>query len=541
MNSSLALRERRRSLWAEFHSLAETHAPTCRFPEISNAVERREFSTDGRSRPDMIANTQVIEASMKEAHDGFVHGIKTTEYTQVHIPGTEGIVSSTTKTYLPMFLASLRMLRYTGCTVPVELFLSDEWNYDGHLCERVLPLYDASCIVLSRLFNSSNKVDVQHSQLKAFAVLLSSFENVIYMDPWSLPTYSASTARPCADDSLTTWPGHWASTVNPIYYNISGQPVPSMAARPASDTSAFFVSKRSHLTTLFLNAYYNYHGPSYYYPLFGQGGPGDPGGDSLLLAAAALGQSFLMIQDPEADVGYQALDGEFYSSAVVQIDPQNVNFHRVACFRNTETNRQSFFNYTEKQLVRRADQPFSFSWSGLTSNNKLYRLRTQWVTPQGELSRLTEGPEWDYWKNIQSTNCLLKSAVNVWKAAAAEHWKGLQNDICLLALWYWKMASRPVTISSATSHGLPVGSPNSILDTALPPISERREPVTNSSAVSLDLTTSSRNSMPYSTLPSIPEVPEPDSVPPSPREGSVDDHCLSCCRGAYRLNGPGVF
>lgn len=538
MNSSLALDERRRRLWTEFHLLAENHTPACRFPEISNPAERREFTMDDQSRPAVIANAKLVAEPMKKAHDGFVHHIRSTEYTQVHVSGTEGIVSSTTKTYLPMFLAALRMLRYTGCTVPVELFLSDESDYDRHLCETVLPLYDASCIVLSRFFDSHNKVVVQPSQLKAFAGLFSAFKNVIYMDPWSLPTYSATTTRPCADDSLTTWPGHWASTVNPTYYNISGQPVPSIAARPSSDTSAFFVSKRSHLTTLFLSAYYNYHGPSYYYPLFMQGALGDPGGDSLLLAAAALGRGFLMIQDPEADVGYQAMDGEFYSSTVVQINPQNDHFHRVACFRNTEKKRQSFFNYSEKQPVQQADCPFALSWSGLTSKNKRYRLRTHWVTPQGELSHLTEGPEWDYWNNVQSTNCILESAVNVWKAAAAaEHWKGLQNDICLLALWYWKMTSQSVRISQATLHHLPVASLNSIVDGSLPTLSVSREPVKNSPVVSSDLTSASRNSMPYSTLPSIPEAPEPDSAPPSPREGSVDDHCLSCCRGAHRLNG----
>ncbi|PLN76802.1 hypothetical protein BDW42DRAFT_188421 [Aspergillus taichungensis] len=406
------------------------------------------LALEERRRP-TIENTKLVEEPMKKAYDGLVHHIKTTKYTL-----TEGIVSSTSKTYLPML-----------------------WDYDRHLCETVFSLYDTSCIVLSRVFNSNNTVDVQPSQIKAFAVLFSSFEDVIYMDPWSLPTYT--------------------STVNSIYYNISGQPVPSIAARLSSFTSAFSLSKRSHLTTLLLNAYYNCHDPSYYYPLFMQGALGDPGGDSLLLAAAALGRSFLMIQDPEADMGYQAMDDEFYSSALVQIDPQTDHFHR-------------------KQPVRQTDLPFAFFWSGLTSNNKRYRLRTQWVTPQGELSCLTEGPEWAHWSNVQSTNCILKeSAVNMWKTATAEYCKGLQNDICLLPLLYWKMATQAVTISQATSRHLPVASLHSILDRTLAPPSESREPVKNSPAVSSYLTSGSWVSMLHSTLPSIPEVPEPDTAPPS--------------------------
>lgn len=56
----------------------------------------------------------------------------------LHIPGTKGIVSTAGGTY-PILVISLRMLRRTGSTLPIEIFLADEDEYEEYICDVVLP------------------------------------------------------------------------------------------------------------------------------------------------------------------------------------------------------------------------------------------------------------------------------------------------------------------------------------------------------------------------------------------------------------------
>ena len=49
---------------------------------------------------------------------------------------------------LPVLLTSLRMLRRTGCTLPVEIYLGSTTDYDHQLCDEILPGLNACCFVV---------------------------------------------------------------------------------------------------------------------------------------------------------------------------------------------------------------------------------------------------------------------------------------------------------------------------------------------------------------------------------------------------------
>jgi alpha 1,2-mannosyltransferase len=66
------------------------------------------------------------------------------------------------------------MLRRTGTTLPVEVFLGSPDEYEELVCDIILPSLNAKCIILSILIPFSLK----HYRLKTFAILFSSFESV---------------------------------------------------------------------------------------------------------------------------------------------------------------------------------------------------------------------------------------------------------------------------------------------------------------------------------------------------------------------------
>ncbi|KAA8650982.1 uncharacterized protein ATNIH1004_003673 [Aspergillus tanneri] len=74
--------------------------------------------------------------------------------------------------------------------------------------------------------------------------------------------------------------------------------------------------------TLLLAAYYNYYGPSFYYPLLGQGGPGEGDKDTFLQAATAVGENFYTVSEPVADLGHPDESGRgIIGAAMLQADP----------------------------------------------------------------------------------------------------------------------------------------------------------------------------------------------------------------------------
>lgn len=264
---------------------------------------------------------------MKRAHMGFVEAIE--DKVHIHSPSsanssenTRGIVTVGGGSYFPPLLVSLRLLRRTGTTMPVEVFLPQE-DYEPELCEQVLPALNSACRTFDRLEGS-----ISRYQYKVFAVLLSSFAEVLWLDADNFPLRDVGplfSSAPFRDTGLVTWPDLWQTSVSPAYYEIAARPPTPVAARASTEAGQLLVSKTRHWRTLLLAAYYNYYGPEYYYPLLCQARAGAGDKETFLPAAEAAGLPFYDVKAPTQGLGHfrnktDRSDG-LYRFALVQGDP----------------------------------------------------------------------------------------------------------------------------------------------------------------------------------------------------------------------------
>ncbi|KGO65948.1 Alpha-mannosyltransferase [Penicillium italicum] len=312
-----------REFWREFHALLEKFAP-----DTNPIIEYEKASTEGfhahnpPPRPDALHVPDEEIATMKEAHAGFVNAINGSPPELPYLPDTKGIVSTAGGTYLPVLVISLRMLRRTGSTLPMEVFLADEDEYEHHICDVVLPSLNARCVVLSRILIAA-PARIQKYQFKPFAMIFSSFEEILFLDADAFPLEKPEQlfiTEPFLAKGMVTWPDFWASSVSPLFYDIANYPPPPMDLRQSTESGEVLLSKRSHLRSLLLATYYNYHGPSHYYALLSQGAAGEGDKETFVTAAAAMHESFHQVSEPICALGHETHAG-IAGSAMAQFNP----------------------------------------------------------------------------------------------------------------------------------------------------------------------------------------------------------------------------
>ncbi|CAK7245187.1 MAG: mannosyltransferase [Sporothrix thermara] len=242
------------------------------------------------------------------------------------IEPSRGIVMTAGGRYVGIAVTSILMLRRNGSQLPVQLFLDSDGDYDAHLCETVLPALGTSCHVLQRFWETTPGMPPLASkfQRKVFAILLSPFQQVLFLDAdcWPLrsPDYLFA-AAPFATHGLVTWPDFWQSTASPALYDVLGIACPPrLAERRSSESGVLLYDKARHGSSLVLAAYYNWHGPRYYYPLLSQGAIGQGDKETFLHAAMVLGSPFYAVHTPIGILG-RVVNGTYVGAAMRQADP----------------------------------------------------------------------------------------------------------------------------------------------------------------------------------------------------------------------------
>lgn len=260
----------------------------------------------------------------------------------------------------------IKQIRATGSTLPIELFIPSQEEYEKDFCEKVLPQYDAKCIVADRKLMTllKDRFGISGFQYKLIAILMSQFENVLYLDSDNFPTLNVDylfESEIYKQTNLIMWPDAWARTTNPKYYDIAGVKVKENKIRysaydkkqaenqglsgvkplrdytfadsrfhdfegtipdPTSEAGMFLINKTSHLKTLLLCLYYNVFGPDYYYPLLTQGSAGEGDKETFIAAANAIGQPWFQTPKGFKWVGYVSeVDNKFTSKALGHYDP----------------------------------------------------------------------------------------------------------------------------------------------------------------------------------------------------------------------------
>jgi alpha 1,2-mannosyltransferase len=262
---------------------------------------------------------------MQKAHAQFKKAIEEDPPSLVYSPGTRGIVVTAGGKYLPLVVISLRVMKRIGNTMPMEVFLETAAEYESHICEQVLPSLNARCVILSEIMDPvPHPVQLKAYQLKIFALIFSSFEEVMFLDADSWPTQNPAPlfdCEPFLSTGLVTWPDFWAISPSEHWYTISNSPVPPMTKRASSETGEILISKSRHEMTLLLASYYNYFGPGQYYRLFSQGAAGEGDKETFLAAADVLNAPYYAVSEPIIAIGH--LTGtKLAGSAMVQFDPR---------------------------------------------------------------------------------------------------------------------------------------------------------------------------------------------------------------------------
>ncbi|GAV55251.1 hypothetical protein ZYGR_0AS05750 [Zygosaccharomyces rouxii] len=244
--------------------------------------------------------------------------------------GGKGIVIVGGGKYTLYAMPAIKAIRTNGDpTIPVELMIPPENDGEEAFCENVLPELDPSgltrCIYMNQVFDEQTLKDVKGYQLKALALLASSFEKVLLLDA---DNYVVNSIKNVFDVEvfqnfgLVLWPDYWRRLHHPQLYDIVGITVNEdkrirysvddlspaelyeekdyskvpfhdfEGAIPDGGTESgqLLVDKSKHLGTIILSLYYNYNGPSQYYPLLGQGFAGEGDKDTFALAANTLTQ-----------------------------------------------------------------------------------------------------------------------------------------------------------------------------------------------------------------------------------------------------------
>ncbi|KAJ6095897.1 mannosyltransferase [Penicillium sp. IBT 16267x] len=432
----LSLAAYQATLLEDLSAQLKAHKPQCSPPKVDGHVDGVTFDpVNLKPRPDHVINSDEIQGPMQKAHDGFVAAIKQ-QKVRPYNKGTKGIVSSAGGEYLPTFVASLRMIRRTGCELPVEVFLKDWVEYEPYICEVVLPVLNAQCKVLEEILDvirdgKGKPMKVEHFQIKPFAMLLSSFESFIWIDADCVPLHDPTVllnSDPFSSTGLVTWPDFWANTASPLYFNITRQSEPPMTARAATESGVMLISKRKHFSTLLLAVYYNYYGPDYYWPLLGQGAYGQGDKDTFIQAASALNTRFHTVSEPVGAVERDYDNGAWTFTAMVQADPMedyiltSQGIWRVTNATVAKAPRVFFLH---------ASSPKFNAGLELVKTSRRGRLYTQ---PGDVIRRFGYDIEKKYWEEAMTVACTLQHAFDSWKKSSGlcedmqHHWNATFSD-----------------------------------------------------------------------------------------------------------------
>ncbi|RKP31909.1 nucleotide-diphospho-sugar transferase, partial [Metschnikowia bicuspidata] len=264
-------------------------------------------------------------------------------------------------------LLSVKRLRSTGCTLPVEVLIPTFEEFEVDMCISVFPSLNARCIYMPTVlfkddqsrYGPKTKLAFKGYQYKSLAILLSSFENLLLLDGDNVVITSPQnilTLEPFKSTGLVLWPDYWRRSTCPKFYSIAGVKVSDLKLNsgynevlngyldqqgkitleetlnvsyhervgtipdPSTESGQLVISKKSHFKALLLAFYYNSFGPDFYYPLFSQGAPGEGDKETFIAGAVVLNETFYQVGSFVLAIG-NFVNGEFTGRGMGQADP----------------------------------------------------------------------------------------------------------------------------------------------------------------------------------------------------------------------------
>ncbi|MCJ1376179.1 hypothetical protein MMC20_007419 [Loxospora ochrophaea] len=314
------------AFWSHFSRSLLQARPKCSLsnqPIQAPVVSFEDLPPNSNDRPNLIPLLEKDIKEMRRAHSSFVKQLSDPKAPALpYEKNSSGIVTATVGGYLPEVIVGIRMLRRTGSTLPVEVFLESAAEYEANICDNVLPPLNARCVRVSDL--QSYLQPVSRYQMKAFALLLSSFDNMLFLDADVIALAQPDglfMSEPYISHGFVAWPDYWASTVSPVFYDIASINAPSVSERASSESGQLLLSKQRHTKTLKLIAYYSYYGLSHYFRLLSQGAVGAGDKETFVAAALSLKAPFYTVGEKIDTLGYFGDDNEFRGTGACQANP----------------------------------------------------------------------------------------------------------------------------------------------------------------------------------------------------------------------------
>jgi alpha 1,2-mannosyltransferase len=208
--------------WHELASALNSAAPQCDSLRVQNEHQNHagrvsRLKATNKTEERFVNFTNQDETALLRAHYLIRRSTQRLAPKLPFSEGTIGIVTTANSGSLPVFLVSLRMLRRTGCNLPIEVFIDDWTEYDTTTCDIVLPSLHARCIVLSNIYDQSTIASKpEHFQYNVLSILFSSYQNVLYLDPDAFPVYDPTVlfiTPPYTTHGLVTWPDSSSSSI----------------------------------------------------------------------------------------------------------------------------------------------------------------------------------------------------------------------------------------------------------------------------------------------------------------------------------------
>ncbi|KAE8448957.1 hypothetical protein EG329_008753 [Mollisiaceae sp. DMI_Dod_QoI] len=423
------------SLWSHWSKIIHDARPKTQHILLSsNAYPLGIASSDHGSREDprnRVINPESDIKSLRSSHSTFLKTLQTEDVVGDIFKG-QGVVTVGGGEYFGPAIIGLHMLRKTGCTLPVEIFVADASEYEPSICEDYLPKYGARCLILSDFLHNGSTVptfEVTHYQLKSLAMLFSSFAEILYLDSDSIPLFNPSTelfsTEPYKSNGLVIWPDFWISTESPLFYTIAGlHSFPSNLPKTSSEAGQILFNKKTHLKTLLLAIYYNIYGPDTYYPLLSQGVLGQGDKETFMAAALVAGESYYRVKTGVASIGRN--DGkEFRGSGMIQHHPHD-DFLRQA------SNNENGSEILVRPAFMHANTP-KMNAGHLVDEGDLFSIHRErlrlWGSREEQEKLFGVDLEKVVWGLLVETGCELEFRIEEWRdrermcGRLEEHWK----------------------------------------------------------------------------------------------------------------------
>ncbi|KAK5125612.1 hypothetical protein LTR85_011886 [Meristemomyces frigidus] len=319
-----ALLGRQREFWRQiYHDLTESR-PNCSKIVHDGGLDVVGVQEAPPPRPMKVLLEDQQHHALKTAHAAFTGRLQARPYDLPYVPATRGIVMTAGGSYLMHALVSVRMIRRTGTNMPIEVFLRDPSEGDSRICEDIFPSLNAKCIALSSTLGDDIS-NIGKYGYKMISMLLSSFEDFLYLDADCFPIHNPETLfeqPPFTTHGLVLWPDFWYPTESPFFFDIANIGMPPMDhSQVASEAGTILYSKRTHSTALLIATYYNFYGPDFYYKLHSQGALGEGDKETFRWSAVTSNTSWYQVKAHVQHLGFTTQSGERRDSVMAQYNP----------------------------------------------------------------------------------------------------------------------------------------------------------------------------------------------------------------------------